>query len=36
MNDKKRKFMVRLVCLILAGMMVIGGLVAAVSYILAN
>ena len=36
MNDKKRKFMVRLVCLILAGMMVTGGLVAAISYILAN
>lgn len=24
MNDKKRKFMVRLVCLILAGLMIIG------------
>ena len=35
MNDKKRKFMVRLVCFVLAGMMVIGGLVAAISYILA-
>lgn len=36
MNDKQRKFMVRLVCLILAGLMVVGGLVAAISYILGN
>jgi|GEM_PF-2522221 len=34
MSDKKRKFMVRLICLILAGLMVVGGGVAAISVIL--
>jgi len=34
MSDKQRKFMVRLVCIILAGLMVIGGGVAALSMIL--
>jgi len=34
MNDKKRKFMVRLICLILAGLMIVGGGVAAISVLL--
>ena len=34
MNDKKRKFMVRLICLILAGLMIIGGGIAAISVLL--
>ncbi len=34
MNDKKRKFMVRLICIILAGLMLVGGAVAAISVLL--
>ena len=34
MSEKKRKFMVRLICLILAGLMVIGGGIAAISVLL--
>ncbi len=34
MSDKKRKFMVRLICLILAGLMIVGGGVAAISVLL--
>ena len=34
MSEKKRKFMIRLICLILVGMMVLGGSVAAIMYLL--
>ena len=36
MSDKKRKFMVRLICLILAGLMVVGGCIAAISVLIAG
>lgn len=34
MNDKQRKFMVRLVCIILVALMVLGGSIAAISTII--
>lgn len=36
MSEKKRKFMVRLICLILAGLMVVGGAIAAISVLLGS
>ena len=34
MSEKRRKFIVRLVCLILAGLMVVGGAIAGISVLL--
>ena len=34
MSDKQRKFMVRLVCLILAGLMALGGAITAISLLI--